>query len=179
MQTIEQAYKEICRLHEQLTQAPAPEIGPQSFFPFPPGVDPVAFALEEVAQLKQMFEGAQAARQQPTQEQVSWIPRASVFASDSSFLYQVEIPGVMKEDVSVVMASGELVVRGQRRQPAADASLKPVCVEQPWGNFERRFPAPPWCNPEKIHAKYSHGLLEISLTRQEGGSFGEFRVEIA
>ena len=177
MQTIEQAYKEICRLHEQLAQAPAPEIGPQSFLPFPPGVEPIAFAIEEVAQLKHMFDAAQAVRQHV--HEPAWMPRASVFASDSSVLFQVELPGVAKEDVSVTVASGELVVRGQRRRPESDASLKPVVVEQPFGLFERRFPAPPWCNPEKIQAKYSHGVLEISLSRQEEGSFGEFRVEIA
>lgn len=177
MQTIEQAYKEICRLHEQLAQAPAPEIGPQSFLPFPPGVEPVAFAIEEVAQLKQMFEAAQSVRQHV--HEPAWTPRASVFASESSVLFQVELPGVAKEDVSVTVASGELLVRGQRRQPDPEASLKPVVVEQPFGSFERRFPAPPWCNPEKIRAKYSHGVLEISLTRQDEGNLGEFRVEIA
>lgn len=178
MQTIEQAYKEICRLHEQLAQAPAPEVGPQSFVPFPAGVDPVAFAVEEVAQLKQMFESVQAAKQQQAQ-QVAWVPRACVLASDSSVLYQVELPGVSKDDVSVTVASGELVVRGERKQPCGDTSLKPIVLEQPWGTFERRFPAPPWCNPDKIHAKYSQGVLEISLSRQEEASFGEFRVEIA
>ncbi len=177
MQTIEQAYKEICRLHEQLAQAPAPEIGPQSFLPFPPGVEPVAFAIEEVAQLRQMFEAAQSVRQHA--QEPAWMPRASVFASESSVLFQIELPGVAKEDVSVTVGSGELLVRGQRRQPDTDASLKPVVVEQPFGSFERRFPAPPWCNPEKIRAKYSHGVLEISLSRQEEGNLGEFSVEIA
>jgi HSP20 family protein len=178
MQTIEQAYKEICRLHEQLAQAPAPEIGPQSFVPFPPGVDPIAFAVEEVSQLKQMFESVQAAKQQQMQ-QVAWIPRASVFTSDSNVLFQVEIPGVAKEELSVTIAGGELVVRGQRRQPCGDSTMRPVVVEQAWGTFERRFPAPPWCNPDKVHAKYAHGVLEISLSRQEEGNVGEFRVEIA
>ena len=78
----------------------------------------------------------------------------------------------------MTVASGELLVRGQRRQPDGDAALKPVLVEQPFGAFERRFPAPPWCNPEKIRAKYSHGVLEISLSRQDEGHSGEFRVEI-
>ncbi len=178
MQTIEQAYNEICRLHEQITNTPVPEIGPQVFVPFPPGIDPIAFAMEEVSHLKQMFESTQAARAQG-QQQVAWIPRACIYASDSSVQFHVELPGVAKEDVSVTVAAGEMIVRGQRRSPATDGSLKPVMVEQAWGAFERRFPVPPWCNPEKIHAKYAHGVLEIDLSREEEGIHGEFRVDIS
>ena len=60
-----------------------------------------------------------------------------------------------------------------------DGPLKPVMVEQAWGAFERRFPVPPWCNPEKIHARYAQGILEINLSRQEEGNPGEFRVEVS
>jgi HSP20 family molecular chaperone IbpA len=171
MQTIEQAYQEVCRLHEQIAKTPVPEIGPPAFLPFPPGVDPVAFAIEEVAQLKRMFEGAAPA--------TAWVPRASLHASDSSLVYHVEIPGVPRETVSVVVNGAEMIVRGQRTAPTLDAGLKPMFVEQPWGAFERRFPCPPWCDPEKIHAKVVHGVLEIHLGRREEGNRGEFRVDIA
>lgn len=180
MQTIDQAFQEICKLHETLVQSPVPEIGPQAFLPFPPGVDPMAFAIEEVAQLKRMFEGAQQshAQSQQQQEQVNWVPRANVHASETSLVLHVELPGVSKEDVSVTVSSGELIVRGQRKAPSTDSAMKPMFVEQAWGAFERRFPCPPWCDPEKIHAKYSHGVLEIQLTRLDERNRGEFRVEI-
>ncbi len=47
MQPIEQALKELRTLHEQLNNAPAPEIGPHAFIPFPAGPDPVAYAVDE------------------------------------------------------------------------------------------------------------------------------------
>jgi len=179
MQTIDQAFQEVCRLHEQLAHAPAPEIGPQAFLPFPPGVNPMAYAIEEVAQLKRMCDGAQTAQSQAQQQpQVTWVPRANVHASESNLLFHVELPGVSKEDVSVTVAQGELIVRGQRRAASHDAALKPMFVEQPWGSFERRFPCPPWCDPEKIQAKYSQGVLEIQLTRLDESNRGEFRVNI-
>lgn len=178
MQTIEEAYGAVCKLHEQITNAPAPEIGPQMFVPFPPGIDPIAFAIEEVSHLRHMVESGQAAHAQ-VQPQVNWVPRACIYASDTSVQFHVEVAGVGKEDVSVTLASGEMIVRGQRRPPSVDGALQPVMVEQTYGVFERRFPVPPWCNPEKIHAKYSQGVLEIHLIRQEGENAGEFRVEIS
>ena len=53
MEPIEQALEEIRALHEQLTNQPAPEITPQMFQPFPPGIDPVSYAIQEVVQLRQ------------------------------------------------------------------------------------------------------------------------------
>lgn len=178
MQTIEQAYQEVCRLHEQITNAPIPEIGPQMFVPFPPGVDPVAFAIDEVTHLKQWFENAQAARAQ-AHNPIAWVPRASIHASETSVRFQLEVPGVAKEDMSVSVAGGELVVRGMRKESTNDGALKPILIEQVGGAFERRFPVPPWCNPEKIHAKCAHGLLEVHLHRQEEPNPSDFRVEIS
>jgi len=175
MQTIEEAYREVCKLHEQIARAPAPEIGPQGFLPFPPGIDPVGFAIEEVSQLKRMFESVQTADSRA----VTWVPRASIYTSETSVRYRVEIPDVSRDDVSVTVVSGEMVVRGQRRPPAADALLKPVMVEQAWGAFERRFPLPPWCEPDRIQARCSQGVLEIDLVRKNEGSTAEFRVEVS
>ena len=175
MHAIEEAYREVCKLHEQIANAPAPEIGPQGLVPFPPGIDPVGFAIQEVSQLKRMFESTQTA-ETPA---LTWVPRASVYASETSVRYRVEIPDVSKDDVSVSAVSGEMVVRGKRRPPVVDPVLKPVMVEQAWGAFERRFPLPPWCEPDRIQARCSQGVLEIDLVRRNEGSTAEFRVEVS
>jgi HSP20 family protein len=177
MQPIEQALKEIRMLHEQLTRTPAPEIGPHSFLPFPAGQDPVAYAIDEVSRLKKLIEQTQAARQNE-QAVAQWVPRASVFAGESSVSFSVELPGVAKEDVSVTVASGELVIRGHRNPATTDGGLQPVMVEQPWGAFERRFALPTWAASDQITARCALGVLEIVLTRGSDATTGEFRVEI-
>jgi len=176
MQTIEQALKDICQLHERLVKAPAPEIGPQAFLPFPPGIDPVAYAIEEVSQLQKFFESQSATPVAPT---AAWVPRVDIHACDAEVFATVEIPGVAKENVSVTFAGGELIVRGQRDSVSPEGDLKPVFLELPWGTFERRLPVPSWCNPEKITARYTHGVLEIRISRGEEGTSTEFRVEIS
>lgn len=170
MQRIQQAFQEVRDLHEQWTGSPAPEIGPQAFLPFPPGADPVAFAMEEVAQLRRMVAGAQT--------QPGWVPRCSTFAGDSGICFLIELPGVSKEDVTVTATAGELAVRGQRRPPKIEGSLRPMLVEQSWGPFECRFPIPSWCDSEKIVARCALGVLEINLSRSRDGISREHRVEI-
>lgn len=176
METIEQALQEVGRLHEQVTRSPAPEIEPQAFLPFPPGVDPVAYAIEEVSRLRQILDGQ---GQSTTGENVvAWVPRASVFAGASSLIFAVELPGVDRDEVSVTVEGGEMVVRGVRQPPRTDPALKPVVVEQVWGAFERRFPIPIRCNTEQVKARYHLGILEITLPCEAEANSGGFRVEI-
>ena len=177
MQPIEQALKELRTLHEQLYNAPAPEIGPHAFAPFPAGPDPVAYALEEVAHLKRLLQELETAPQQEGQP-VQWTPRASIFAGDSNVTIAVELPGVAKEDVAVTAGSGELTVRGERKPFSVKQGSQPLMVEQTWGAFERRFPLPAWASSERITARYTLGVLEIDLTRGADTAAGEFRVEI-
>ena len=177
MQPIEQALKELRTLHEQLHNAPAPEIGPHAFLPFPTGPDPVAYALDEVAHLKRFLEELESAPQQEPQS-AQWSPRASVFAGESNVTISVELPGVAKEDVTVTATSGELTVRGERKPVSTKKGQQPLMVEQFWGAFERRFPLPAWASSERITARYTLGVLEIDLTRGAETAAGEFRVEI-
>lgn len=178
MQSIEQALQEVRALHEQVTRTRAPEIGPQAFLPFPLGQDPVAYAIEEVSQLKQLVQSRRAGAAPSMHPQPQWVPRASVYAGESVVSFLVELPGVAKEDVSITVCSGELTVRGERKPVTIDGELRPVVIEQAWGAFERRFPLPSWAAPETITARYAQGVLEIHVSRDEDDAPGEFRVEI-
>jgi HSP20 family protein len=177
MQPIEQALQELRTLHEQLNNAPAPEIGPSAFIPFPAGHDPVSYAIEEVAHLKRLLAEFDAdSKSEPPA--VQWRPRASVFAGESRVSIRVELPGVAKENVSVAASGGELTVRGERKPVSLEEGVQPVMIEQPWGAFERRFPLPAWASADRITAQYTLGVLEIVLTRGTDTAAGEFRVEI-
>jgi len=175
MQTIDQAFEELRSLHQQLNHSPVPEIGPQAFLPFPPGQDPVSFAIEEVAQLKRLVENL---RQGRPNTPPAWVPPASVYANESTLVITVELAGVRREDVSVTAVSGQLVVQGQRRPPVPDGELQPMFVEQAWGPFERCFALPAWCDPDRIEANYDQGVLEIRASRSAEGS-GPFQVKIS
>ncbi len=163
MEKLDQALKEVQSLHERVAQAPAPPVGPQAFLPFPPGVDPVAFAVHEVEQLRQLVEAHATRDPRPL-----WTPRASVFAGEQQIRYSVEISGVAKDDVTVTVHGGELVVRGERRPSGDESGLRPMLVEQTWGPFERRFPIPAWVSGSRgIEARCANGMLEIDISRHQ------------
>ena len=175
MQSIDQALEELRTLHQQLNKTPPPEIGPQAFLPFPPGQNPVSFAIGEVSELKRMVENFQHGTQS---RPPAWIPPASIYANDSNVVVTVELPGVSREGLTVTAVSEQLVVQGQRHPPARSGDLQPMFIEQIWGPFERRFALPPWCDPDQIEANFEHGVLEIRMSRKVDGS-GPFQVKIS
>jgi len=176
MPPIEQALEEIRALHEQITRSLGPDVGVQPAQPPPAGRDPVARVLQEVARLRQAVERSCAENR--SEEPVAWVPRASIYAGEAGSKIVLEIPGVSRQNVSITVTEGELVVRGRREPFEAESGLKPIVVEQPWGTFERRFPVPAWSTPESIAARCAHGLLEIALIRRGERTPVEFQVEI-
>jgi HSP20 family protein len=177
MDSLEQAWKEVCELHERMVHAPAPDIGPQAFLPFPPGVEPVSFAVAEVQRLKQMWRERGETTSFPDGS-VTWVPRTNVFAGEEGVQILVELPGVARQDVEVSVSGGELSVRGMRRAPKLGGTWQPVAVEQVWGAFERRFPLPPWCALENIQARHADGMLAVTMTRVKDNGTSEFSVSI-
>jgi len=174
MQAVSQALDEVKELYLKVVGEPVPELQPGSFTAFPPGVDPLEHAVREVRQLKQLTEQIG-----PAPRPVSWIPAADSFASADAFIVRLEVPGVKKEDLKVFLAGGECVVGGRRAQPEGEDELRPVAVERPWGEFERRFVLPPGAHPEKVTAKYADGLLEVRIGIDGAGKPREMKVELA
>jgi len=178
MQPTERVLEEIRALQDEITRAQRPQDGPLTL-PAPiAGTDPVAYALREIARLRREVEQSRATSRPDSPAPVSWVPRASVYAGDAGSVIVLEIPGVLRKNVAVTVAGGELVVRGERRLPELEDGLEPVVVEQSWGVFERRFPVPAWCKPETISARCSNGVLEIGLARGTESAASEVQIEV-
>ena len=170
----ERVLEEIRALHDRIVRAQADRTLP-AHAGVPPGVDPLTYALEEVARLRQTVESTYGKPGAAAAAAAEWTPRVGVWASDTRAKIVVELPGVERADVALVVSGKTLVVRGVRREPAHDPELPPVAVELPWGSFERRFEMPDWCSAEMVSARYTNGVLEIDAARRAA----EIGLEIA
>lgn len=173
MQKVNEVLGEVKDLYREVVGTPAPEIRPESYAAFPPGVDPVRHAMEEVEHLKTLS-GWMASMPKP----VAWIPQADTFTTDDAYVIRLEIPGVKKEDLKVLVSGGDCVVSGQRLEPGY-GEMRPLSLERAWGSFERRFTLPPGGDPDKISAKFKDGLLELRIAVNGFGKPREKNVEVA
>lgn len=174
MHEVSRALDEVKDLYKEVLGRPAPEVEQGAYLAFPPGVDPIHHAMGEVQQLKQLAEQWSA-----MPEPVQWVPRADTFITPRDFVLRLEVPGIPRDELKVLMDGGECVITGMRPQPEPEAELQPVNIEREWGRFERRFTLPPGSHPDKLKARYQEGILEIRVAIDARGTTKEMDVEMS
>lgn len=93
-------------------------------------------------------------------------PAADLYETPEGLVLRLEIPGAVREDLSIDLAGQELMVRGQRRPLPPAGTSRVLHYEITYGSFERTFHIPLAVDPQGITARYEHGILEVRLPRQ-------------
>ena len=175
MTEVTQTLHEMKDLYVKLIGEPVPEIGTGGFAAFPPGVDPVRFATQEVRDLQQV-----ALRMKAAAAPIAWMPRADTFAARDAFVIRLEVPGVGREHLKVLVAGNECIVRGERPAPGSGDALQPLSLEWAYGPVERRFALPFPLDPSALAVRYAEGVLELRITIDASATTPkELKVEVA
>jgi HSP20 family protein len=75
----------------------------------------------------------------------------------------LELPGLERKDITVEFASGVLSVAGEKRTQSEEQSGNCLISERSYGTFRRRFGLPQDVDPERIAARYRHGVLTVTI----------------
>ena len=167
MLDIEQAIREVGTVYQALTGRPI-QAGRSDL---PPEVDASARAHIEdrYRHFKTMIDsplaGAGAAPFTP-----SWAPCIVVTEHEGEVRYEIDLPAVSRELVSVSVLGGFLVVRGQRvGAPAPGVAVR--YSERPDGAFQRVIALPPQARRDGIQAMLRDGVLAVTVpTDGPGGA---------
>ena len=78
-------------------------------------------------------------------------------------------PGLDAANIEVTIDRGVLRISGERPSgvPAADAKVNVYSRERGSGKFSRAISLPDDVDPAKVDAKYSDGVLHLSIARRE------------
>ena len=97
----------------------------------------------------------------------AWVPAVDIKETDDAFEIHADIPGVDPKDIDVHMENGVLTIKGERESEKKEEKEGFKRVEREWGSFYRRFSLPDTADGEKFSAKSRHGVLEITIPKQE------------
>jgi HSP20 family protein len=96
-----------------------------------------------------------------------WQPAINAFCCDRAYCVCVDLAGVQKEEIELIVEPGFMRIRGTRTSPLpASIHGKPVRVlalEIDSGDFEREMQLPPEVDLRHITAEQENGLLWIRL----------------
>jgi HSP20 family protein len=120
-----------------------------------------------------------------------WMPSADLYETDDEVVVTVEVPGLDRGDLDLMITPGGLIVRGEKREVKAerrrDLSITPEGLivrrqeregdkadprrdvyvsECRYGSFVRTVPLPPGVEVDRAEARMANGVLTVRFPKQ-------------
>ena len=99
----------------------------------------------------------------PKADAINWLPKVDVLEKDNQLITRIDLPGVKKEDVSVELRDGALVLSGERKLEKEEKNNNVYRSECQYGSFYRAVPLPDGVNADDVKATFTNGVLEVSV----------------
>lgn len=96
----------------------------------------------------------------------AWRPLIDIYEQPDSIMIAVDLPGIDKESIQVVVEGDELTVSGVRPPRIPKDTFRVQHMEIQYGPFARRVALPPHSDADRIEADYDEGRLWLKVPRK-------------
>jgi HSP20 family protein len=97
----------------------------------------------------------------------TFLPQADILENDKAYEIQFAVPGMSKEDFTIDLKDNYLTVSGERKYTSEKNEKNFRSVETQYGSFSRSFALPENADASKINARYTNGILEVTIPKDE------------
>ena len=94
-------------------------------------------------------------------------PAVDCLSKGGSLILRMELPGVDPSEVEVNLVGSRLTIRGEKREQRESEEGGVFLKESAHGKFERSFTLPEGVQADQVKARYSNGVLEVTLPAPE------------
>lgn len=108
-----------------------------------------------------------------------WAPAVDIIEDEKEYLIKAELPEVKKEDVTVTVENGVLLIKGERKMEKEESKKTYHRVERAYGSFLRSFTVPEDADAEQIKAEFSNGILSVHLAKSEKAKPKQIEVKVS
>ncbi len=92
-----------------------------------------------------------------------WKPLTDVYEMNGELCIKIELPGIKKEDISLVLEGKQIILRGTRPNPDQKSGVIYHQMEINYGDFERIIVLPVEVDEKDISAEMKDGFLNIKI----------------
>lgn len=96
----------------------------------------------------------------------SYAPLVDIFETKDEFVLTADMPGVRKEDVSLKMEEGSMLIFGKIDYQES-LNRRFILKEKETGHFFRKFKISESIDESKISAKFENGQLVVTLPKHD------------
>jgi HSP20 family protein len=97
----------------------------------------------------------------------AWAPVLDVREDADNFVIRAELPGLKRDDISVSLQDGALVISGERTVEKVEEGVEVHRQERYYGKFQRALSLPAPVAADKIKAQYKDGVLTVTVPKAE------------
>lgn len=99
-----------------------------------------------------------------------WVPNTDVYQTEHGLVIKVELAGIRKEDLNLVIEGNSVKISGQRRDAGRDGKCRFLLMEINYGSFDNTLELPEGYDLCQAKAAFQNGFLSIEVpARQDRG----------
>jgi HSP20 family protein len=92
---------------------------------------------------------------------------AEVWETGLSVIVRVELPGMAKDDIDILVSGNTLRIRGEKRSAGEHRGRHYYLMERAFGTFEREFALPHSVDSKRAEVSYQDGVVTVILPKTE------------
>jgi HSP20 family protein len=96
-----------------------------------------------------------------------WMPRMDLHETDNAFVVEADLPGMSIDDIVVHVEGTTVVITGERKGEQASRTGNFAHFERTFGKFQRSFSLPAAVQVDAVEAKYTNGVLTVTVPKAE------------
>jgi HSP20 family protein len=110
--------------------------------------------------------------------QGNWVPPVDIYETKESIVLNVELPGVVKENITLEVKDSTLTLKGEKKLEKDVKEESYHRMERTYGSFMRAFTLPSTVQQEKVKARFKDGVLEVTIPKAEEAKPKQVKVEV-
>ncbi len=103
----------------------------------------------------------------PQCRETAFLPKTDVLEKPDRFEITIDLPGMKKEDIRIVIEEGILTVSGERKKEGKAETDRYSRTERSGGSFKRSFRLPENVESDTVEAAYESGVLILTVKKVE------------
>jgi HSP20 family protein len=106
-------------------------------------------------------------------------PRTDFYSDDENVYLDIEIPGVKKDDIKILLKDNVLTISGEKKDLSGkNKNGRVLKSERIFGPFTRSFQLPADLNTDNISAIFEDGILKLKIAKKMQNTAGEKEIKI-
>jgi HSP20 family protein len=93
------------------------------------------------------------------------LPFMDIYETNESLVFEIDIPGIVPEDVQIKVYDDIVVIEGVKRERPRGNEYRYLCMERSFESFRRMVKIPVRVNTMAGKAAYSEGILKLSFPK--------------